>query len=328
MRRAAIATLGFFLASPRASADAESCGAPGRSWVKVENVDESFVEAFRTELATEGFDVCREGGPTLPVATVSITKGETRVTIEVLDVVTSKRVSREVDPSSIPRDGRELALALAADELLRASWAELALTSAPAPAAPVPEAVQRTVDSSVHPAPSAAPRRPVGAIGVILAGEGFSGGQVLWGADARAEWLVTPRFKTTLRFGLRSGLPNQTQEGEVRASAILGGLGVAYAVLEPSRVRVDAFARLDAAQLTYVADSTIDATASGGSALALLVSGGGEIAWSVLPSLRLTGELGAVVPVRPVRATEADTQVVAGVSGVGAVVGIGAGGLF
>ncbi len=162
----------------------------------------------------------------------------------------------------------------------------------------------------------------------MLAGEAFSGGQVLWGADARVEWLATPRFGTTLRFGLRSGLPNQTQEGEVRATAVLGGLGLAYAVLTPGRVRLDLFARFDAAQLTYVADTTINATASSGSALALLVSGGGNVAWSILPSLRLSGEVGGIAPVLPVRATEAGTSVVAGVTGAGILAGIGAGGLF
>ncbi len=242
--------------------------------------------------------------------------------------MTSKRVSRDVDLRSIPSDGRELVLALAADELLRASWAELALASAPPPAVPVPEPVQRTVDSSVRAVATASPPARSGAIGVMLASEAFTGGQVQWGADARAEWFVTPRFATTLRFGFRSALPKQTQEGEVRASAILGGLGAAYAVLASSRVRLDLFARLDAAQVTYAADTTVDAVASSGSALALLVSGGGEIAWSVLPSLRLSGELGAIAPIRPVRATEAETNVVLGVSGVGALAGIGAGGFF
>jgi hypothetical protein len=341
MKCAAFVAVVALLAPARASADGApvpgagrsmandpSCGAPDRSWIKVANAGTDFVDAFRTELASEGFDACRDGGPASPVATVSIATGETGAAVEIVDVVTSKRVSREVDLRSIPSDGRALALALAADELLRASWAELALANAPPPAAPVPEPVQRAVDSSLRSAALPATPAHLGAIGVMLAGEGFAGGKVQWGADARAEWFVTPRFATTLRFGLRSALPSQTPEGEVRASAVLGGIGVAYAAVPPRRFRFDLFARFDAAQITYAADTTIDATATSGSALALLVSGGAELGWAILPALRLNGELGAIVPVRPVRATEADSTVVVGVSGVGALVGLGMGGMF
>jgi hypothetical protein len=342
MRHATLATIALILAparavmadgvpaSPASGAPIEAtspCGAPGRSWIKLERTDASFVDSFRTELASEGFDVCRDGGPTPPVATVSVTARDAASTIEVVDVVTSKRVSRDVDLRSIPRDGRPLALALAADELLRASWAELVMINAPPPAAPVPEPVQRAVDLSVR---QAAPAPPVhsGAIGVMFAGEGFTGGQVQWGADARASYFATPRLAVTLRLGLRSALPKQTPEGEVRSSAVLGGIGAAYRVVGSRPIAFDVFARFDVAETAYAADTTIDARASSGSAVALLASAGGQLAWSVLPSLRLTGEIGATAPLRPVRATEAETSVVVGMSGVGALVGLGAGALF
>jgi hypothetical protein len=302
-------------------------GTPGRPWIRVESNVPTFVESFRAEVAPEGFDVCRGDGETPPVATVSVVASEGSPTVEVLDVVTAKRVSRAIDLRSIPADGRDLALAVAADELLHASWAELALVNAPPPAAPVPEPVHRAVESSVRSVP-AAPTAKSGEIGVMLAGEVFTGGQAQWGADARTQWFLSPHFAATLRLGLRATLPKETPEGEVRASAVLGGVGGAYRALVSSRVDLDLFARFDAADVTYVADTTIHATASSGSAVAFLLGAGGAIGWSVMPSLRLSAELGASAPVRPVRATEGETNVVVGVSGVGAVAGIGAGGLF
>ncbi len=303
------------------------CGALGRSWIRVESNAPSFVESFRAEVAPEGFDACADGGPTPPVATVTISALEGSPTIEVLDVVTSKRVARSVDLRSIPPDGRDLALAVAADELLRASWAELALVNAPPPTVPVPEPVHRAVEASVRPRPPA-PISKSGEIGVLLVGEVFTGGQAQWGADARMQWFVTPHFATTVRLGLRSTLPKETPEGEVRASVILGGIGAAYRLHPSSPVDLDLFARVDAADVTYVADTTVNATASSGSAVALLVSGGAAVSWAIVPSLRLSTELGACGPVRPVQATEGETNVVVGMSGVGAVVGVGAGGLF
>ncbi len=47
--------------------------------------------------------------------------------LEVDDALTNKSVRREVDLGDVPASGRPRALALAAAELLRASWAELAL---------------------------------------------------------------------------------------------------------------------------------------------------------------------------------------------------------
>ena len=50
------------------------------------------------------------------------------VVIELDDRVTHKRVARDLPLRNIPANGRALAIAIASDELLRASWAELTLT--------------------------------------------------------------------------------------------------------------------------------------------------------------------------------------------------------
>ena len=67
---------------------------------------------------------------TLAVELAADDTAKATVDIEVRDAVTHKRVRRDVDLSRIPDDGRAAAIAIEADELLRASWAEIALDTA------------------------------------------------------------------------------------------------------------------------------------------------------------------------------------------------------
>jgi len=64
-------------------------------------------------------------------------------TIAIDDAATGKRVERAVDLGSVTPAARARVLALATAELLRASWAELALPDAPPPRVPVPAPVKR-----------------------------------------------------------------------------------------------------------------------------------------------------------------------------------------
>ena len=108
------------------------------------------IRRLKLELAGRGIAVCtaRPQGPASePLATLALAPSESgersiRLDIEVRDAVTAKRVGREIDLSSVPADGRPDVVALAADELLRASWAELALPRAPPPAVPLDPALR------------------------------------------------------------------------------------------------------------------------------------------------------------------------------------------
>jgi len=92
-----------------------------------------------SELAPRGLTVCmieaREPGTALADVRVARREGA-RLSIEVFDRTTDKRVSRDVSLSRIPNNARALAIAIAIDELLRASWAELALRVRPGPPPP------------------------------------------------------------------------------------------------------------------------------------------------------------------------------------------------
>jgi hypothetical protein len=84
---------------------------------------------FATELRHRGLDVCDPAvAERDPAALVRVEGRDDVAIIELDDRVTHKRVGRDLSLRGIPANGRALAIAIAIDELLRASWAELTLT--------------------------------------------------------------------------------------------------------------------------------------------------------------------------------------------------------
>jgi hypothetical protein len=81
------------------------------------------------ELAPRGFGVCpsRAAQGELVAEVALVQREPALVAIQVEDYTTGKRVARDVRLARIPSGGVALAIAIAADELLRASWAELLL---------------------------------------------------------------------------------------------------------------------------------------------------------------------------------------------------------
>jgi hypothetical protein len=290
-----------------------------------------FVDLLRAELSSRGIDLCAEtaGGTESepPIATIDVSSSPDEVTlgVEVRDAVTAKHVSRDVSLAGLPADSRPLTVALAADELLRASWAELALHSAPPPARPVPTEVTQTVRESVvtTPVPAASPPRVL--LGVDGAFEHFASGTSLYGADARfAAWIV-PRLAATLRAGLRSGGVLDAADGEVRPEAWLVGLGAQVSLTPPEQSAwgVDAVARLDVEHVAFTPTPRASSVGSPASDFAV-VGGLGAQAWlRILPTLRVGAQAVALLPLRPVEATDAHVAI-AGVSGagIGALLGV------
>jgi hypothetical protein len=81
------------------------------------------------ELGPRGYGVCTNRAAEGELAAeIWLSMAEpTLVSIQIDDLVTGKRVWRDVPLTRIPAGGKALAIAIAADELLRASWAELDL---------------------------------------------------------------------------------------------------------------------------------------------------------------------------------------------------------
>jgi hypothetical protein len=105
---------------------------------------DSLVWALRVELAGDGMTYVELAGrgsildESASLATIALqtpcAPDAVEVTIEIDDAATAKSVKRVVSLADVPSAARPRALAIAAAELLRASWAELALQRAPAAA--------------------------------------------------------------------------------------------------------------------------------------------------------------------------------------------------
>lgn len=233
-RRSGIA-LGTLLAclSATPARAASSCDG-SRPWVQVvfergewtSGFERAVLNDLDAGLLARGIAACdSSSGERPPSAVVTLTGqagSDVNLSVEVSDTVTHKRVGRDVDLGSVPSDGRAFALALAIDELVWATWAELALDpererhqEAPPE---VVEAVERELPRA-EPAPS--PR-----LGARAAGEHFTAELTQLGADALFLAPLSPRFALEFAAGVRLGSAVQAPHGELRSRA----LGVASAL--------------------------------------------------------------------------------------------------
>jgi hypothetical protein len=298
-------------------AENEPCTSTGRPWVAFSDAGTAspeVVSLLRAELAARRIELCSEGNDHRAgaIATIELSpRAEgASIVVEVRDRLTAKRVSRDLDLTGVPPDGRALTLAVAADELLRASWAELALTNVPAPSSPVPDAVtealRRDLEPWQHP-------RIVAGVAAIAVGDTWGGSATFFGAE--------------LRLGFRDAPSATAPDGEVHATALLAGLGASLRTLWSPRYGLYSVVRLDAARISF---APMPNSRSVGSTQAETtpLAGAGLGGWVVLgSSARLLAEVLGEVPLRPVFATDAGRRVLA-VSGVGLEGGIGLGVFF
>lgn len=132
-------------------------------------LDPAFVSEIRAdmtaELAPQGVLVCSdEGARDRAEAVVRLSPiAPQRISIEVDSDLTDRRVARDLSLEALPVQGRALAVAIAIDELLRASWAEFSVArrslSRPSPQAQ-PTAPPLPRPPGAGPSPTPAPERP------------------------------------------------------------------------------------------------------------------------------------------------------------------------
>ena len=143
------------------------------------------------------------------------------------DAVTHKRVRRDVDLSRIPEDGRAAAIAIESDELLRASWAEVALDTARARQAQ--QEARPQVVGSVSQVMAPSPAGDAGAVGARGAFEHYFGGSdlTLLGGDVFGR-LLAPRWLLEFAGELRAAPATTAPDG--RVSALAAGASVTFLV--------------------------------------------------------------------------------------------------
>jgi hypothetical protein len=277
---------------------------------------------LRVGLARHGIDACPDGsGPSQPkLAAVRIAWLEAPrvvVTVEIKDSVTQKRVSRDIDLSSVPSDGRGFAIAIATDELVWASWVEVALVPRPTtPKRSVPPEITEGVEAEL-------PHGPEARLGVQGALEHFGGGQTHLGADAVLFVPLPARLGIDVRFGVREGRETSAEHGQVLSRALGLALHLRYAFISTKSLELGALVGSRASLLALEGDAEDGAT--DGSVSKVVVTARAGVVSSLSLGAGIHLELGGTAgyTLRGLEVTDTGT-VVSGASGVeiGAALGL------
>lgn len=312
------------------------CGRAGRPWVTVAfrgeawDADErsAVLADLRAGLALKGIDACAFGsaGSERPLAVLELVAAEPArvgVGIEVHDALTEKRVLRDLDLRTVASDARALAIAAAADELLRASWAELALEDAPPPSRPPPSEVEQSLRASMVKSRVVGHDRGAGFRAVV---EHHGGGLTLVGGDVYVALWPAQRLGFELGLGLREGLTQHAEYGAIESRALCGSFDLAFALL-PRGERFGLLAKLGTAltsvRMRGAGDGAGDAQAAEGAGVDVHARVGFAFTYAPIDWLGLRADLGAGGALRGVDATEGGRPVT-GTSGLELRGGLGA----
>lgn len=225
---------------------------------------------LQSELAREPIDLRADARETPDVSAllatiqIQVTPGEiARIEIRVRDELTDKVVLRELSLAQTPPEARSLEIAVAAEELLQASWAELMLTPRSVVETPeVPTSVESSLRSRLpelelepEPEPSTrlAPTRPPaeprgrasesGPVQHVLTGEATALASIhglAWlGASAAYELWPIDRLGVGVGLGAVGLVPKTVSEGRVTGIAGVGRVDLIGRVITNACCRLD-----------------------------------------------------------------------------------------
>jgi hypothetical protein len=271
---------------------------------------DELVRHLRSELGLRGIDVERgpsvEGGTSRdPDLIVEVPSPERPL----LRFIARDRESksggdapvRSIALSGVPLDGYALALAVAADELMRSNWprAREHAVASDAPAADASAIVAPKVDVN-RPAERDAVSSSAGdshawstaALRIFVAAEMFTGGQTQIGPDARFAVFALPKLELELRGGFRTLLRHDTASGSVDGTALVGGGGVHWMLAQNDRAAAGLVGRVDLLRVHYVGTPRDGAVnGSDGTALGVVLAAGGSARLMLTRWLAMEGEL-------------------------------------
>ncbi len=226
-----------------------------------------------------------------PLATVVLRADEgdqTRVTLVLDDPLTSKRVERNVELSRYDSAGRALVLSVVTEELMRASWAELALVRdqrdaqqpeqpqrPPSPtklAVPPPE-VTAIVDRSLPTPPRRLALRLSPNVELHATSQRYLGGALglVFDAGASQRW--------TFGVSAQSGLAKRTSEGELQSNLAAVTAAWQYRLLRAGRWSLDGGVGVSGGLLTLAGSANgSDQRLLGREASGLVAAGRGQTA--------------------------------------------------
>jgi hypothetical protein len=191
---------------------------------------ETVLADLRASLSERHIDVCLPEQTTVRRAIASITlTAPSSITVSIVviahDETSQKRVSRTVSLVSVPSDGQPFAVALATDELLQASWSELALVT--------PELEPGPSPTPLPPSPprAASSPRTSSVTGAALI-DWFFGKQGYGGGELRFRQALTDNLRWSVEGAMGGSLGRrvQTDNGTVSSNAVVGAAWLRYGV--------------------------------------------------------------------------------------------------
>ena len=331
---APLLTLGVLLARPALGA----CPDTGRPVVELTAhvappdlvIATTLERHLRVELEARAIDVCEppvEARRAIASMTLDVDrnqKGPVRARIRVVDAITDKIVERTLSLDGLSARARPLAVAAAADELLRASWIELDVADAPPPKMTPPAAVRNAVRASLRPASKRRTFPPHFELGVLArTGSFFSRRESVGGAASGTYWL-SRRIGLRLELSAEYGLPRASGRGKVRTHDATGSLSGVVALLDRAGTYgVDVFAGPGLGFVWHHASPIAGASGSDAYDVAVPVRLGGE-AWIRTGRVRWFLQVSGVGVLRSSVASDENRKVVSGLEGVGAFAALGA----
>ncbi len=333
----AVATLVMVLAvfaMGRSAGAADACPPSPRPVIvltaRVKPPDQVVADALRdhlrTQLSARGIDLCvGSAAPRTPIGRVLLVidrpeSGSVTALVRIGDAVTDKRVERTMNLKGMPPDARALAVSASADELIRASWAELMIVDAPRPKMEPPTEVLRAVVESLEVPKPHAPERAfqLGVLGSVTLFKNMLGvGPEVWSA-----FFFHEHVGTFLRPQLSFIPAKDSANGSVRASSLGGHAGLAVAfnsIVDPRGLGFEAGAGARRVSFTASAnESAAEATTVDWSAEVA----GGPRGWLQAGPVRFTLGAELVYPLRPTTARDAG-EVVLSNEGIGGRVSLG-----
>jgi hypothetical protein len=279
--------------------------------IEVAAADERLSREVESELgaalAARGIALC------VGVATMSTTVGRVSIRMETAggppvaqirigDEITRKRIERTLELGVLPPDGWPLAIASSADELLRASWAELMLRDAPPPPRAPPPPVAEALAASA--------RRPVRRYELSADGGGSMGrDRATITIGARLGYAIIPRLALMGAVTTSLAAERASPHGTVRADDMGLEAGLAAGVKPLGDRRGLRFeGGLAILRMSFVASAASGSSASSftdWSVVSLVRARG----WMSIGPCRISLAGGASYPVRAARALDGDVVV-------------------
>jgi hypothetical protein len=287
---------------------------------------DQFAVQLGAGLARSGIGVCTGDALNKPIIARIELEGQNADTstlrIRVTDNVTDKMLYRSVDLTAIPLDSRAVAVAVYVEEVLEASWAELALQKRvflQQYRANAPTAVTRMVET-VLPATADAERR----LRLSLGGAAsiFHGGARQIGPDLSVGWGALPWLEPALRLGYRTSARVSAPDGTIKAQAVVAGAFIDL-IWPITAVASGYFPQgLSLSRVIFVADSHANARAQSATRLAIFTSHGAGARLSISRVFSASAFAQLCLTLQPARASDNGRTIVA-ISGVGGEAGLG-----